>query len=378
MLRLLALMLVSFVAMSSCLAQLPHPNSRDSAEKKMAFKPYLGRVAIYNEFIGPASGLTLNVEAFPVKLDLVSLSIRVGTTTEIVENTSPAWGRFAMVYSLGTELGRRRSRFNAGFGLVTRYFLPGEYYFGRQEKGRINLDWFASIGYRLQMPWGLFLGLNANLVFFENDDGGCLVCDNDYKGPKLYPSVQLGFRLPSSVQHRWYRKLHTLSPQMRDSLKVASTFQRLKKSTIPDSLRVADTGGSEFGFSILGTALFGVHYTYFAQLLPNGVAHYYVRPGIGSVSPLLQFQLETGMAFLWKNSGFSIGGGGSASVGVGKDVFLITRGRRNFKMGFSASLGVALIWSEQAPFFSSVAKRSGIGWVMPSVSFAYRLPKRKL
>lgn len=369
--------LVLLMPLTSALAQLPHHGSMDSLGKRPSFQPYLGRIAIFNEIIGPAMGHTLNVEAFPLKFDKIGLSIRVGTTTETVSNSAPAWGRFAMVYSLGTELGRRRSRLNAGFGLVTRYSLPGDYYYGRQETGHVNVDWFATLGYRFQMPWGLFFGLSAHLVFPERDDAGCLVCGNDYNGPKLYPSFQLGFRPPSSAQHRWYRQLTKATPEVRDSLKLPHRQQRAD-ALIPDSLRVPGTGGSEVGGTILGSALLNLNYTYLAQLSPKSVAHWYVRPGIGTVVPSLQFQLETGMAFLWNNTGFTIGGGGNGTVGIGWEAFIVTRGKVALKKGLSASLGVSLIWSEEAPFFTYVPERSGRGWVMPSVGLAYRWPKRRL
>jgi len=332
---------------------------------------------MFNEFIGPAAGLTLNVEAFPLKLDKVSLSIRVGTTTEVVSPNAPTWNGFVMVYGVGAELGRRRSRFVTGIGMNTRYSLPGEYYFGRVETGSVRVNGFASLGYRFQMPWGLFFGLNAYLVLQENDERGCLVCTNDYYGPKLYPSFQVGFRLPSKAQHRWYRQLTKAAPAARDSLKQINRQQKTDW-TIPDSLRVPGTGSSEFGFSVFGTALLNLHYNYLARLTPKGVAYWYIRPGIGTIEPVFQFQLETGAAFLWKNAGFTVGGGGNASLGVGWETFVVARGRVNLRKGLSASLGVSLIWSESAPYFSYVPKRSGNGWVMPSISFAYRLPRRRL
>lgn len=368
--------LVLLMPLTAALAQLPHHGSMDSLGKRPSFQPYLGRIAIFNELIGPGMSHTLNVQAFPLKLDAVGLGIRVGTTTVTGSNSPSSWKRFAMVYSVDVEVGRRRSRFIGGAGVNTKYALPyGSNTWG-VTKGRVTIDWFTSIGYRFQMPWGFFFGLNAYLVFHENNERDCILCTGDYAGPKVNPSFQVGFRPPSSAQHRWYRQLTKATPEVRNSLKPPHRQQRAD-ALIPDSLRVPGTGGSEVGGTILGSALLNLHYTYLAQLGPKSVAHWYVRPGIGTVGPTLQFQLETGMAFLWNNTGFTIGGGGNGTVGIGWEAFIVTRGKVALKKGLSASLGVSLIWSEEAPFFTYVPERSGRGWVMPSVGLAYRWPKRR-
>jgi hypothetical protein len=372
MLRSLLCALMLALPTTLALAQLPHHSGRDSLGRKLSFQPYLGRIAVFNEFPGPLLGHTLNIEAHPLKGNLLDLNIRVGTTTGL---GASAWSSFAMVYSLGAEFGRRRSRFTASAGHVTNYVLRNATLAGRYSQQEAYLDWFGSVGYRLQLHQGFFMGVTTYLVFPERDGSSCIICFGSDKGPKLYPSVQLGFRLPSTAQHRWYRQLTKADPAARDSLKQIHGRQR-DVLTIPDSLRVPGTGSSEIGFSVGGTSLINVHYTFYAPFRANGVVQWYLRPGIGTVEPLLQFQLETGMAFLWKNTGFTIGGGGNAAVGVGYEAFIVSRGKVALYKGLSASLGVSLTWSEQAPFFTYVPKRSGIGWVMPSVGVAYRWPKR--
>jgi len=91
-----------------CAAQLPDINDLNGKGRKVAFRPFLGRISSYNEILGLGSGQSVNIEGSPLMTDLLTLNLRVGVGTPYLQ--APSTNGLSLIYSISTEFGRRRSR----------------------------------------------------------------------------------------------------------------------------------------------------------------------------------------------------------------------------------------------------------------------------
>jgi hypothetical protein len=362
------------------MAQLPGMDDRDASGRQVAYRPFLGRIATYNEIFGLGVGYTFNVEASPLMTDAVTINLRIGSGRQMVVGYQERDG-FSMVYGVGAEFGRRRSRIALAGGLwnvvVPPYVRPKGT--GKTD-AQMRFNAFSSVGYRYQAPKGFFFGLN---VYFMAADTDYLPTFADFSRKhqfSIWPGTFMGYRLPSSDRHRELKAHHKLSKSERHSLRqqdLASKKRVNLEERLPDSAQVTAASRSEFGLTVFGPALAVVNYTLYVPLKPGSVPSYYLRSGIGTAMPLFQWNMETGMALLKNNSGLMLGGGGALSFGSPSlEAFIVARGKVNVGKGFSANAGLMVLWSTGVPY-TFIGKRRG-AIVLPSIGFAYRLPKRSV
>jgi len=360
---------------NQCLAQLPHAKDVNDRGHKVAFRPFLGRVASYTEFLGFAMGQHFSVEGSPIVTDVFTLNVRVGAGIPIpVAN----WNNGAsLVYSLSSEFGRRRSRFLVGGGLWNIYFPRTQNLFWEPVAARMEFNLFGSVGYRFQAPKGFLFGVNVYLIGGESEYGPSINKRFYYPVFTIWPSVYLGYRIPSWKQHKEYVAYAKLSQPER---KAYRKEERLHVHSQLTEIAQKDTSAfwrnSEFGFSLFGPGLVTFHYTVYVPLNQQKVVNYYLRTGLGTAMPLLQGHLDMGMAFLWNNTGFQIGGGLAASLfRASVDPYVTLRAKMNLAKGFSGFVGINLIWSMGKPF--TFIHKQGKPYILPTVGVSYRLHRGK-
>jgi hypothetical protein len=204
MLRILALLICITATASAQQHPLLHANDTLPDGRREPLNPFLGRVAVYNEWLG-ASGanFTLNFEFQLIKKELWGLDAVLGLGR--LPETGNIQHRFQFPLRVQAQLGRRRSRFLFGGGLTMS----------------IDFDWyekewpppnqcgicpeapdfapFLLLGYRLQLERGFFLGINALFSFTQRL--GSIKYTGDLT---IYPwgGLYFGYRLPSAEQHR--------------------------------------------------------------------------------------------------------------------------------------------------------------------------------
>lgn len=369
------IVLLIFLSTLSSVAQLPRVGDMGNDGRKVAFRPFLGRVASYSEFLGFGVGQHFNVEGSPIMTDIFTLNIRVGAGLPYFGST---WANeTSLIYSLSAEFGRRRSRLLIGGGLWNLYFSPTQNIFGEPIPARVDFNLFGSVGYRYQAPKGFMFGTNLYLIGGQSEYGPSINTRNNYPVFTIWPSVYMGYRIPSCEQHKSYVSYAKLSrPERKASRQTERAFMRSQifEPVKPDSTHI--WRNSEFGLSIFGPGLVTLHYTLYASLGKRQVVNYYLRTGLGTAMPLLQGHLDMGMAFLWNNTGFQVGGGLAASLfQASVDPYVTLRGKVNLAKGFSGFAGVNLIWSLGEPF--TFISQRGKPYILPTVGVAYRLNRLK-
>ncbi len=379
MMRFILFICMLILPLTTALAQLPDIDARDTLGRKTSFRPLLGRVAVYNEIFGLGIGHSFNIEASPIMTDVVTMNIRCGTGRPIVINAEDKDG-FNMVYGVGVDIGRRRSRFVLSAGLwnviVPPYIRP---YSGDTTDTRIEFNWFGSLGYRYQAPKGFFFGINVYLMAVNSDYTPKFNHDPYGNEFSVWPSTYMGYRIPSAKQHRamvaYARLSKTERVQIRNEARQERASMKLQGKLL-DSTSTVATGKSEFGLTFFGPALLTLNYTLYVPFKENGIANYYLRSGLGTAMPLFQWNMETGMAFLKKNSGVMVGGGGALSFGENSlEAFVVLRGKVNIGKGFSGNAGLMVLWSTGAPY--TFIQKGERPHVLPSIGFAFRMPRSR-
>jgi hypothetical protein len=368
----LALLLANFAA-----AQLPKAFEIGNDGRKVPFRPYLGRAAVYTEVFGLGTGASLNLEGSPIMTDVMTLNIRFGAGVPGPYSVGTINYEASFIYGFSTELGRRRGRFSVGGGLWNVYTKPQIMFAVGSPSPTMEFNVFGSVGYRYQALKGFMFGANLYLIGGESQYAPSMNPRNNYPIFTVWPSAYLGYRIPSWQQHKAYVSLSKLSRPERRAYRQAE--REHLRSRLADVART-DTSrfwrNSEFGFSIFGPAVATFHYTLYVPLSHGKVTNYYFRTGLGTAMPLLQGHVEMGMAFLWNNTGFQVGGGMAASLfEPSVDPYVTLRGKVNLAKGFSGFAGANLIWSLGRPF--SFISKVGKPYVLPTVGFSYRLNRKK-
>jgi len=379
MTRFLTPLLFMVLPSIGAMAQLPGMDDRDANGLKVAYRPFLGRIAVYNELFGLGIGHTFNIEASPLMTDAITLNLRVGSGRPIVMDYENKDG-FNMVYGVGAEFGRRRSRIALSAGLwnviVPSYIRP---YRGDTTDTRLDFNWFGTVGYRYQAPKGFFFGFNVYLLAANTGYLPTVTDISPKRDVSLWPGTYLGYRIPSTPQHRALRAYSRLSKSERAAIRQESRTELLNRKLserLSDSTRVTAASRSEFGLTFFGPALLTINYTVYVPLKEDGIANYYLRSGLGTAMPLFQWSMETGVAFMKSNSGAMVGGGGAMSFGENSlDAFVVLRGKVGIGKGFSANAGLMVLWSTGTPY--TFIPKKGRPYLLPSVGFAYRLPKSR-
>lgn len=363
------LLLVAYTAS----AQLSKVNELGNDGRKVPFRPSLGRVSSYTEVFGLGTGVTLNIEGSPLMTDLMTLNIRFGAGVPEPYSAGSILYKASLVYSISAEFGRRRSRLNIGGGLWNIYKPQTRNFYGDTIPAYMEFNVFGSVGYRYQAPKGFLFGANIYLIGGQSEYAPSMNTRNNYPVFTIWPSVYVGYRIPSWQQHKAYVAFAKLARPERKA------YRKAERELIRNQLREIgkrDTAhtwrNSEFGLSILGPALFTLHYTLYVPLGQRQIAHYFLRTGVGTAMPLLQGHLDMGMAFLWNNTGFQVGGGLAASLfEPSVDPYLTLRGKINLAKGFSGFAGANFIWSLGRPY--TFISKVGTPYILPTVGFAYRL-----
>lgn len=369
----LALLLANFAA-----AQLPKAFEIGNDGRKVPFRPYLGRIAAYTEVFGLGTGVSLNLEGSPLMTDVMTLNIRFGAGVPGPYSVGSIAYETSLIYGLSAEFGRRRSRFLVSGGLWNIYSPKSRNFYGDTIPARMEFNLFRSVGYRYQAPQGFLFGANLYLIGGQSEYAPSMNTRNNYPVFTIWPSVYVGYRIPSWKQTKEYLSLQKLSRPERKAYRAAE--RESLKNQLAD-IATKDTArfwrNSEFGLSVLGPALLTIHYTLYVPLGQRKVTHYFLRTGLGTAMPLLQGHLDMGMAFLWNNTGFQVGGGMAASLFEPSiDPYVTLRGKVNLAKGFSGFAGANLIWSLGSPF--SFINKVGKPYVLPTVGFSYRLNRKKV
>lgn len=366
-------LILPLLVINTVSAQLPKVNEPESNGRKVPFRPYLGRVSSYTEFLGLGTGVTLNLEGSPIMTDIMTLNIRFGAGVPGPFSAGYIAYETSLVYSISAEFGRRRSRLIIGGGLWNIYTPQTKSFYGDTIPAYMEFNLFGSVGYRYQAAKGFLFGANLYLIGGQSEYAPSMNTRNNYPVFTVWPSVYLGYRIPSWEQHKAYVSYAKLSHPERKA------YRKAEREHLRNQLREVgkrDTTtvwrNSEFGLSILGLALVTLHYTLYVPIDECQVTHYYLRTGLGTAMPLLQGHLDMGMAFLWNNTGFQVGGGMAASLfEASVDPYVTLRGKINLAKGFAGFAGVNLIWSLGEPFM--FIRRYSRPYLLPTVGVAYRL-----
>lgn len=367
--------LLIFLSALKAAAQLPRVSDVSDDGRKVPFRPFLGRVASYSEFLGFGVGQHFSVEGSPIMTDIFTLNVRVGAGIPYFGST---WGSGnSLIYSLSAEFGRRRSRLVVGGGLWNVYLPETQSLFFEPIPARMEFNLFGSVGYRYQAPEGFLFGANTYLIGGQSEYAPSISKRNNYPVFTIWPSVYLGYRIPSRKQHKEFVAYAKMDKPNRKAYR--KTERERLRNTLAEIAK-KDTAmtwrNSEFGLSILGPALVTLHYTVYVPLSRHNVVHYYLRTGLGTAMPLLQGHLDMGMAFLWNNTGFQIGGGLAASLfKASVDPYVTLRAKMNLAKGVSGFVGANLIWSLGTPF--TFVHKKGKPYVLPTVGVSYRLNRLK-
>lgn len=359
------------------LAQLPKIDDVNGAGRKVAFRPFLGRVASYTEFLGLGTGVTLNLEGSPIMTDIMTLNIRFGAGALGPYTAGYIKYRASLIYALSAEFGRRRNRLTIGGGLWNVYFSQTQNPYWEPIPAYMEFNLFGSVGYRYQAPTGFLFGTKLYLIGGQSEYGPTISKRNNYPVFSIWPSAYIGYRIPSWKQHKEFVAYARMERPERNAYR--KTERERLRNTLAEVAQ-QDTGliwrNSEFGLSIFGPAVVTVHYTLYVPLSPRKVANYYFRTGLGTAMPLLQGHLDMGMAFLWNNTGFQVGGGLAASLfNASVDPYVTLRGKVNLDKGFSGFAGMNLIWSLGQPF--TFINKVGKPYILPTVGVSYRLSRAR-
>lgn len=356
-------------------AQLPRVSDVNDSGRKVAFRPFLGRVASYTEVFGLGTGLTVNVEGSPIMTDMLTLNLRVGAGIPII--TTYPNRETNLVYSISSEIGRRRSRVIVSGGLWNVYLPKTQNFVGETIAARMEFNFFGSVGYRYQAAKGFLFGANMYLIGGESEYAPSISKRNEYPVFTVWPSVYMGYRIPSWKQHKAFAAYAKRSKPERVAYRKAERENmRAQLAEIAQHDTAFVWRNSEFGLSIFGPALVTLHYTLYAPLDKQKVVNYYLRTGLGTAMPLLQGHLDMGMAFLWNNTGFQVGGGVAASLfEPSVDPYVSLRGKVNLAKGISGFVGVNLLWSLGEPF--TFIHKKGKPYLLPTVGVSYRLNRLK-
>ena len=370
-------LVLSLILADFATAQLPKTFDVGTDGRKVPFRPYLGRVAAYTEVFGLGTGASLNIEGSPIMSDIMTLNIRFGAGVPGPYSVGSITHEASFIYGFSTEFGRRRSRFSVGGGLWNVYSIPQIMFAVGTPSPTMEFNLFGSVGYRYQAPKGFLFGAILYLIGGQSEYAPSMNTLNNYPVFTVWPSVYIGYRIPSWKQTKEYLSLQRLSRPERKAYRVAereSLKDQLADIATKDTSRL--WRNSEFGLSVLGPAVLTIHYTLYIPLGQRQIAHYFLRTGVGTAMPLLQGHLDMGMAFLWNNTGFQVGGGLAASLfQASVDPYVTLRAKMNLAKGVSGFVGANLLWSLGEPF--TFIHKKGKPYVLPTVGVSYRLNRSK-
>tara|TARA_R110002072_G_scaffold65830_3_gene162631 strand:+ start:643 stop:1110 length:468 start_codon:yes stop_codon:yes gene_type:complete len=152
------------------------------------------------------------------------------------------------------------------------FFPETKNFFGDTIAARMEFNLFGAVGYRYQAPKGFLFGVNVYMIGGHSEYAPTINKRNNYPVFTIWPSVYLGYRIPSWNQHREFVEYGKLTRPERKA------YRRAEKQHMRDHL--AEIGkkdstitwrNSEFGLSILRPGLVILHHTLYVPLNPRGV-----------------------------------------------------------------------------------------------------------
>lgn len=184
---------------------LLHANDTLPDGRKEPLNPFLGRVAVNNEWFGASGGnQTLNFEFQVIRKEVWGLDVGFGLGK--VPSNGPQKHFFQFPLRAQAQLGRRRSRFTVGGGMTTSIDFSWTKVSPMNGEGcggycpdPPSFAPFFQLGYRFQHERGFMFGINAQL-FFTGHFGN--VRFNNALTVYPWGGLYFGYRLPSAEQHR--------------------------------------------------------------------------------------------------------------------------------------------------------------------------------